>query len=67
MFFMSHHDQFDTAEFMSVPEAARYLGVGRKMVYQLLDNGDLTFTRERGAIRILAETVVAFRNSERMI
>ena len=67
MFFMSHHDQFDKADFMSVPEAARYLGVGRKMVYQLLDNGDLPFTRERGAIRILAETVVAFRNSERMI
>lgn len=58
---MTHQDHFNTAEFMSVPEAARYLGMGRKMVYQLIENGDLAFTRERGAVRILTETVVAFR------
>jgi excisionase family DNA binding protein len=64
---MTHKDHFDTADFMSVPEAARYLGVGRKMVYQLLENGDLAFTRERGAVRILAETVVAFREGGRLV
>jgi len=58
---MSRRDHFNTSAFMSVPEAARYLGVGRKMIYQLLDNGALAFTRERGAIRILAETVEVFR------
>ena len=52
---------------MSVPEAARYLGVGRKMVYQLIENGDLAFTRERGAVRILTETVVALREGGRLI
>jgi hypothetical protein len=36
------------------------------MVYQLLDNGALAFTRERGAIRILAETVHSFRDGGRM-
>jgi hypothetical protein len=36
------------------------------MVYQLLDNGALAFTRERGAIRILAEAVHAFRDGGRM-
>jgi len=61
MFAMTHRDHFNTADFMSVPEAARYLGVGRKMVYQLIENGDLAFTRERGAVRILTETVVAFQ------
>jgi excisionase family DNA binding protein len=59
---MRHEDHFNTAAFMSVPEAARFLGVGRKMVYQLLDNGMLAFTRERGAIRILAESAQSFRD-----
>lgn len=63
---MSHNDHFNTAEFMSVPEVARYLGVGRKMVYQLLDNGMLAFTRERGAIRILTASVVAFHDGDRL-
>jgi excisionase family DNA binding protein len=67
MISMKHRDHFNTPDFMSVPEAARYLGVGRKMVYQLIENGDLSFTRERGAVRILTETVVAFRESGRIV
>jgi excisionase family DNA binding protein len=63
---MEQRDHHNNAEFMSVPEAARHLGVGRKMVYQLLDNGALAFTRERGAIRILAEAVHSFRDGGRM-
>ena len=64
---MNQRDRFNTADFMSVPEVARYLGVGRKMVYQLIENGDLAFTRERGALRILTETVVALREGGRLI
>jgi excisionase family DNA binding protein len=51
---------------MSVPETARYLGVGRKMVYSLLETGQLAFARERGAIRILAASVIAFQASGRL-
>lgn len=63
---MNQRDHFNTSDFMSVPEAARYLGIGRKMVYQLLDNGALVFTRERGAIRILAESVQSFGDGGHM-
>jgi excisionase family DNA binding protein len=63
---MNRKDHYNNAEYMSVPEAARHLGVGRKMVYQLLDNGALAYTRERGAIRILAEAVHSFRDGGRM-
>ena len=63
---MNRKDHFNTSDFMSVPEAARYLGIGRKMVYQLLDNGALAFTRERGAIRILVETVKSFGDGGHM-
>lgn len=63
---MAHKDHFNSAEYMSVPEAARYLGLGRKVIYQLLDNGDLGFTREHGAIRIWTASVVAFHEGNRL-
>lgn len=63
---MQRKDRFNSSAFMSVPEAARYLGVGRKMVYRLLDDGTLAFTRERGAVRIVAESVAAFHKGQRL-
>ena len=58
---MARKDHYNSPEFMSVPETARYLGVGRKMVYSLLETGQLAFARERGAIRILTVSVVEFQ------
>jgi excisionase family DNA binding protein len=63
---MARREHYESPEFMSVPEAARYLGVGRKMVYQMLENDQLIFARENGAIRILAASVVDFQASDRM-
>ncbi len=37
-------------DLVTVPEAARYLGVGRKVVYQLLDNGVLRAIRQESKI-----------------
>jgi excisionase family DNA binding protein len=51
---------------MSVPETARYLGIGRKMVYTLLETGQLAFARERGAIRILTASVVDYQASGKL-
>lgn len=39
-------------DLVSVPEAAKYLGVGRKIIYQLLENNELRAIRERGKILI---------------
>ena len=58
---MARKDRYDSPEFMSVPETARFLGVGRKMVYSLLETGQLAFARKRGAIRILTASVVEFQ------
>lgn len=63
---MARREHYESPGFMSVPEAARYLGVGRKMVYQMLENDQLIFARENGAIRILAASVVDFQASDRM-
>lgn len=51
---------------MSVPEAARYLGVGRKMIYQLIDFGELRSARSRSKIIIEKDSVVAFHKSGKL-
>jgi excisionase family DNA binding protein len=48
---------------MGVAEVARYLGVGRKVVYQLIETGVLECRRDRGAVRCDAASVAAFRES----
>jgi excisionase family DNA binding protein len=37
---------------MKVGEAARYLGVGRKIIYQLIEYEQLKAVRNNGAVRI---------------
>jgi excisionase family DNA binding protein len=51
---------------VSVPEAARYLGVGRKMIYQLIDFGELRAARQGGKWLVEEDSVVAFRKSGKM-
>ncbi len=63
---MSPRDHYNTDEFMSVPEVARYLGVGRKVVYSLLETGQLAYARERGAIRVLAASVDHYHRSGKL-
>lgn len=61
---MGKHQYRKSSEaLMSVPEAAKYLGIGRKVVYDLIDWGELVAIRENGAIRIDRNSVRAFQDS----
>lgn len=60
---VKHHHQKRSEAFMSVPEAAKFLGIGRKVVYDLLDWGELGAVRENGAIRVDRNSVRAFQES----
>jgi excisionase family DNA binding protein len=51
---------------ISVPEAAHYLGVGRKVIYQLIDFGELRAARQRGKWLVEEDSVVAFRKSGKL-
>jgi excisionase family DNA binding protein len=51
---------------MSVPEAARYLGVGKKIVYQLIEFNELRAMRTGGAVRIDIGSLDAFRASGKL-
>ncbi|MFH1981291.1 MAG: helix-turn-helix domain-containing protein [Pseudomonadota bacterium] len=52
--------------YASVPEAARYLGVSRNTVHQLIEWGELNALRLNGAVQIERISLQAFRNSGRL-
>ncbi len=57
----------DLPDIISVPQAAKYLGVGRKEVYKLLEFGELRAVREHGKILIDPCSLREFRNKGKMI
>ena len=48
---------------LTVGEAAKYLGVGRKVVYQLIEFGQIQSVRENSAILIEKRSLDLFRQS----
>jgi excisionase family DNA binding protein len=56
------HDNIDLA-MMTVPEAAKYLGVGRKVVYQLIEYGRLRAIRDRSVVMVEKTSLEEFRSS----
>ncbi len=46
------HPYQELPDLVSVPEAAKFLGVGRKVVYQLLEYGELRAIRQQSKIFI---------------
>lgn len=54
-------------DLVTVPEAARYLGVGKKIIYQLLEHGELRGLRRAGKIFIDPCSVREFRDSGKMM
>jgi excisionase family DNA binding protein len=46
------HQEYIYLPFLTVGEAARYLGVGRKIIYQLIEYELLKTVRSNGAVRI---------------
>ena len=49
---LSDHENYIYLPLMTVGEAAKYLGVGRKIIYQLIEYDQLKVVRNRGAVRI---------------
>jgi len=53
----------DGLVYVTVGEAARYLGVGRRIVYQLIDFGRIRADRRRKIIRVDRQSLEEFRHS----
>ncbi len=54
-------------DLVSVPLAAKYLGVGRKVVYQLLEYGELRAIRQQGKIWIDPCSLKEFHDQGKMV
>ncbi|MBI5444441.1 MAG: helix-turn-helix domain-containing protein [Deltaproteobacteria bacterium] len=46
---------------LTVPEAAKYLGIGRKVLYSLLERGELTAVKAGRATLVEKKSLDAFR------
>jgi excisionase family DNA binding protein len=53
----------DGSAYVTVGEAARYLGVGRRIVYQLIDFGRIRAGRKHKMIVVDRNSLEAFRHS----
>ena len=51
---------------LTVPEAAKYLGVGRKKVYELLEWGEIMAVKLGRSVQIEKESLDGFRESGKL-
>ena len=51
---------------MTVGETARYMGVGRKIIYQLIENGEIRAVKNKGRVEIEKASVDRFRSAGRL-
>ena len=57
---------FVSLPLMTVSETAKYLGVGRKIVYQLLEFGEIRAVKRKGAVLIEKASLDTFRSSGKL-
>lgn len=60
---MPRREEFVSLPLMTVSEAAKYLGVGRKVVYQLIEWGEVRAVKMRGTAMIEKSSLDAYRAS----
>lgn len=61
-----NHDLDVDGNFLSVPEAARYLGVGRKVLYQLIEYNRIRAVRRRQVLLVDKESLEEFQRRGQM-
>ena len=60
------NDSFVSLPLMTVSETATYMGVGKKIVYQLIEFGEIRAVKNKGAVLIEKASVDAFRTSGKL-
>jgi excisionase family DNA binding protein len=54
-------------DLVTIPEAAKFLGVGRKVIYQLLEHGALRAIRRKSKVLLDPCCLYEFRNKGKMV
>ena len=63
---MSADEELVRAPLLTVAKAARYLGVRRKIIYRLIDEGRLTQVKVQGSTRIEVRELDEFKRSSQL-
>lgn len=51
---------------LTVSQAAQFMGVGKSIIYQLIEFGEIVATRERGKIIVEKRSLDRFRSSGKL-
>jgi excisionase family DNA binding protein len=63
---MNQNDNFITMPLMTVSQAAKYMGVGKKIFYQLIEFDEIRAVRERSALLVEKRSLDEFRASVKL-
>jgi len=59
-------DEFIYLPLMTVGEAAKYMGVGKKIIYQLIEFDEIRAARRHGAVLVEKRSLDEFRASGKL-
>ena len=51
---------------LTVSQAARFMGVGKSIIYQLIEFGEIVATRDRGMVLVEKRSLDLFRSSGKL-
>ena len=63
---MNRENEFIYMPLMTVSQAAKYMGVGKRIVYQLIEFDEIRAVRERGAVLVEKKSLDDFRASGKL-
>ena len=58
---LDENEEYIFLPLMTISEAAKYLGVGRRIIYQLIEYEQLKVVKDRGTVRIEKRSVDEIR------
>lgn len=59
-------EEYVSLPLMTISDAAKYMGVGRKIIYQLIEFGEIRAVKNKSAVLIEKTSVDAFRASGKL-
>jgi excisionase family DNA binding protein len=63
---MQNDDTYIHMPMLTVSQAAKYMGVGKRIIYQLIEFDEIRAVRERGALLVEQRSLDAFRESGKL-
>jgi excisionase family DNA binding protein len=61
-----NNEEYVSLPLMTISDAAKYMGVGRKIIYQLIEFGELRAVKDKRTVLIEKASVDAFRASGKL-